>query len=97
MASAGILQGIESIVESWVSTLEIHSSKKRNLTQDRLHQEAMVAINGFDTLHCDNVVKEGLGMFFSRAKREGDRLGHFIRRSQNVKSYHVSRAVDSLI
>ena len=90
-------QGIESVVESWVSILEHHSSKERNLTQDRLHQEAMVAINGPSVVHCDKVVKEAISSYFSKSKREGDKDGHFVRRSENVKSYHVSKAVDSLV
>ena len=35
-----------------------------------------------------------LETYLSKCKREGDREGHFIRRSSNVKSYLVSKAVD---
>ena len=97
MASAGLCQGLESIVETWVSVLEHHSSKQRNLSQDRLHHEAMVAINGPAVVHCDKVVKEALTMFYSKAKREGSKDGNFVRRSENIKPFMVSKAVDTLV
>ena len=40
-------------------------------------------------------IQEALGSYLSDCKREGDKEGHFIRRSSNVKSYLVSKAVDS--
>ena len=48
-----------------------------------------------DIYHCDYVVKEALGAYLSKCKREGDMEGHFIRRSSDIKSYLVSKAVDS--
>ena len=33
----------------------------------------------------------------SKCKREGDMEGHFIRRSSDIKSYLVSKAVDSKV
>ena len=97
MCDAGMMIGIESIVESWVSTLEHHSSKLRNLSQERLHWEGMLSINGPDPAHCDSIVRGGLKEYFSKAKRGGDRDGHFIRRSENIKSYGVSKAVDRIV
>ena len=87
--------GLESIVESWVSVLEHHSSKIRNLSQERICAEAMIAINGPTVVNCDSVVAESLDSYWAAAKREGG--GHFIRRSENVKSYVVSQAVDNLV
>ena len=34
--------------------------------------------------------------YFSGFKDPRDRSGHFVRRSQNVKSYIVSKSVDSI-
>ena len=88
--------GVESVVESMVSVMEAHSSPVRGLTdQTRIENEMIIAWNGEDIYHCDSIVKEALGSYLSDCKREGDREGHFIRRSSNVKSYLVSKAVDS--
>ena len=76
IARAGMLMGLESIVESWVSTLERHSTKTRNLSQKRLEDEAMVAINGPEVVDCDEVVKEALAAYWAKARRVGDRQGH---------------------
>ena len=76
--------------------MEAHCSPVRGLTdQTRIENEMMIAWNGEDIYHCDSIVKEALGSYLSDWKREGDREGHFIRRSSNVKSYLVSKAVDS--
>ncbi len=56
MANASVAMGLESVVESWVSTMEHHSSPRRPLTQDRLEQECMVAINGPMEVQCDSVI-----------------------------------------
>ena len=76
MARAGLCNGIESVVESWVSTAEQHSSKLRNLSQERLEYEMMIAINGPEVVHCDSVVKEAMAMYWSASKMAGNREGH---------------------
>jgi len=48
--------GLESVVESWVSIMEHHINSVRSLTQDRLEQECMVAINGPVEVQCKSVV-----------------------------------------
>ena len=71
--------------------LEGHSSSvTRGITnQQRLEDEVWVALNGPEVVHCEGVVKE--------AMRVGEGGGHFIRRSQDIKSYTVSKAVDSIV
>jgi hypothetical protein len=79
----------EAIVESWVSVMENHSNSIRGITnQERLENEMWVAVNGPEVPHCEGIVKEAI--------REGEGGGHFIRRSENIKSYSVSKAVDTL-
>ena len=56
MARAGVAMGLESVVESWVSVLEHHHNPRRPLTQERLEQEGMVALNGPAEVHCDSIV-----------------------------------------
>ena len=77
MASAGMTMGLESIVESWVSVCEHHNNPRRPITQDRLEQEAMIAINGPSEVHCDAVVQEALGKYWRKKKRAT--TGHWIR------------------
>ena len=55
-ANASVVMGLESVVESWVSTMEHHNNPRRCLTQARLEQECMVAINWPKDVHCDSVV-----------------------------------------
>jgi hypothetical protein len=75
-------------VESWVSVLEHHCSSIRGITdQVRLENEARVAINGPEVVHSESVIREAL--------RVGGHT-HFIRHSENVKDWIVSKAVDSL-
>ena len=57
--------------------------------QARLENEVWVAVNGPDVVHCEGIVKEAI--------KEGEGGGHFIRRSQNIKTYQVSKAVDALV
>ena len=97
LAQAGLCTGLESIVESWVSKLELHSSKLRNISQERLEYEGMIAINGPQVVHCDVILKEALRAFWSKSKDDQNREGHWIRRGQNIKSYMVSKTVDSLV
>ena len=83
--------GLESVVESWVSVLEHHNNPRRPLTQERLEQEAMVALNGPAEVHCDSIVEEALASFWRKQKVAGNRDGHWIM------SYFVSEAVDTIV
>jgi hypothetical protein len=88
LARASVTKGVEAIVESWVSVMENHSNSARGLTdQERLDREMWVAINGPEVAHCEGIVRE--------AVVEVD--VSFIRRDSNIKSYDVSKAVDTLV
>ena len=55
----------------------------------------MIRINGPALPHCDEVVLEALGTLKSAYKSAKDRLaGHFVRRSENIELYIVSKVVD---
>jgi hypothetical protein len=97
MAKAALVMGLESVVESWVSVLEHHNNPQRPLTQVRLEQEGMIAINGPADVHCDAVVEEALSSYWGKQKVAGNRGGHWIRRGDSVKSYTISEAVDSIV
>ena len=57
----------------------------------------MIAINGPEVVHCDDMVKEGLDMYWAKSRRAGDRQGHWVRRSEHIKCYTVSKAVVSIV
>lgn len=114
MANASTSMGLESVVESWVSVMEHHNNVRRPLTQERLEQETMIALNGPEEFHCDSVVKEAVASHWRKLKQKGSRDGHWIRysgcvssilnhhiifhrRSSNIKSYLVSKAIDTLV
>ena len=97
LANASVAMGLESVVESWVSVMEHHNNPRRPLTQTRVEQECMVAINGPKDVHCDSVVMEALASYWSNQTMVGNRQGHWVRRDQNIKQYVVSQAVDVLV
>ena len=57
----------------------------------------MVAVNGCEIVHCDSLVKEAMGKYWSNSKRRKDLHGHFVRRSSNIKDYTHSEVVDRLV
>ena len=89
---------MESVVESMVSVVEAHTPASRGiLNQQRLEDEVMVAWNGEDTVHCDPLVREALSSYCSSYKRKGFSDGHFVRRSENINPYLVSKTVDNIV
>ena len=94
--AAVAMGGLESVCESMVSVVEAHTPAFRAiLDQQRLEDEVIVAWNGEDTFHCDPVVKEALETYWGSCKTLSNRDGHFVRRSEHIKSYMVSKTVDS--
>ena len=55
---------VESVVESWISVLEHHSSKSRNLGLGAIDAEMIVAINGPAVAHCQGIVKETMATYW---------------------------------
>lgn len=94
LVQAAAMKSVESVVESWISVLEHHSSKARNLSEDMIETEMIIAINGPAVQHSESVVKESMVKYWGGKKTVKD--GHFVRKSMNIKSYLVSKAVDSL-
>ena len=96
VARAAVAKTVESVVESWISVLERHSSKARNLEHDRIEDEMMTTLNGPEVVHCKSLVKEAMSKYWQKSRRSADRDGHFVRKSGRIKSYIVSKAVDSI-
>ena len=57
----------------------------------------MLAWNGEDPFHCDEIVKEAMTTYWRKCKTAGNSEGHFIRRSDDIKPYLWSKAIDSRI
>ena len=94
--SAAVVTLVEAVVEGWISVVENHSSKTRGLGQTSLEDEVTIAINGPDIAHCDSVVREAGVEYWKESKDLKNRDGHYIRRSENIRSYLVSKSVDGL-
>ena len=95
MARAAVCTSVESIVETWVSTIEHHSPKGRALAQDRLEAETAVAINGPDLVHADQLIIQAIKIHFKKAKSVKERAGYFVRRGANITQWIISEAVDT--
>lgn len=97
LTKAAVTKSVESVIESWISVLEYHANKRRQLKDERIDDEMQLAINGPQTPHCDQVVETSLKTYWQDAKQIQNRNdGHFIRRSENIISYGVSKAVDAV-
>ena len=96
IAKAAVAKTVESVVESWISVLERHSSKVRNLKQDRIEDEMMTTLNGPEVVHCKSLVEEAMRKYWQKSRTLGYRDGHFVMKSGRIKSYLVSKAVDSV-
>ena len=94
LVQAAAMKSVESVVESWISVLEHHSNKSRNLSADMIQTEMSIAINGPAVQHSEGIVQESMRRYWGGTRNLKD--GHFTRKSQNIKSYMVSEAVDSL-
>ena len=96
LESAAVVMSVEAVVEGWISVLENHSSKTRGLGQVSLEDEVTIAINGPELTNCDSVVSEACVMYWGQHKDPENRGGHYIRRSEKIKSYFVSKSIDTL-
>ena len=90
LCRAALTMSVEAVVESWVSIMEHHSSKRRPLAEESMVEEVVIAINGPSVVHCDAVVRESL-----RILTKEDHT-HFLRKSEKVKTWLVSKSVDNL-
>ena len=96
LCQAAIMKSVESVAESWISVLERHSSKIRNLSDDSIQAETTISVNGPLVQHCDSVVKGTMTTYWRRMKIGSLQSGHFVRRSNNVMQYVTSKSVDRL-
>ena len=71
IAYAAVKNSCESIVESFVSRYENHFDIRRNLDKESIIEEFQIAVNGPSFAHCDGVVKEAMGLYWSKNKAKG--------------------------
>ena len=90
------MKSVEFVVESWVMVLKHHSSKSRPIKAETIQSEMMISVNGPQVQHSKTVVEESMKLYWSKLKSSSLKQGHFTRRSDKVKSYFVSKSVDSL-
>ena len=75
-----VSMSVESVAKTWKSILESHSTKVINLQQDSIEHEMMVAINGPEVGKCHSIVVEVIEFYWSKAKQENEKQGHFVRK-----------------
>ena len=61
---AATLKSVESVVESWISVLEAHSSKIRPLSEQGTQNEMMISVNGPLVQHCEAVADEAMDSYW---------------------------------
>ena len=69
---------VESIVESWISVMEYHTSKTRDLTAESLHNKLTIVVNGPLSQHCQSIVKESMRAYWIILKNTKLLIGHFV-------------------
>ena len=80
-----------SEVEGWVSVLDHHSSQRRDLGEERAEEELFIAVNGLAAvIDSDSVVRESLDKYCNQTD------AHYVRSSNNIKSWVVSKSLDNL-
>ena len=57
MVRATLLISVESVVETWISTMEHYASQRRTLGEMLLHEEMVIAINGPSSIHYDSIAQ----------------------------------------
>ena len=51
MVRAVLLISVESVVETWISTMEHHASHMRTLEEMLLHNQIVIVINSHSPIH----------------------------------------------
>eukprot|EP00112_Aurelia_sp_Birch-Aquarium-sp1_P013876 Seg2973.2 transcript_id=Seg2973.2/GoldUCD/mRNA.D3Y31 product="hypothetical protein" protein_id=Seg2973.2/GoldUCD/D3Y31 len=95
LSVASVAMTVESVVESHVSVYENRINKNRNFTEQRASQEMCIALNGPNIAQSDSVVKAAMSRYWQQESANED-FWHFIRRSDNITQYFVSKVVDRI-
>ena len=77
LCRAATIKSVKSVVDSWVSIIELHSSKSRHLKAETIQDEMMISVNGAMRDYRGNL-------------RSSLTDGHFSRCSECVQSFVVT-------
>ena len=83
MASVRI--SVESVVESLVSRCDNHFKSSRQRTEEHALEEMIIAGNGPLLQDADSILEKAMENYWESGEKDGE--WHFIRRSQNIRSY----------
>ena len=81
---ASVKISVESIVESMISVYENHVDGNRNLDDDSAAQEFIIAYNGPNLAHCDDIVREAMCEYWKKGKINSN--WHFVK-DKGIKKY----------
>ena len=95
ISTAAVTVSVESIIESYVSIYEYRNNKNRPITEERAHHEMLIAVNGPELAHADNVIKSSMLTYWKNQKSKNNNW-HFTLRSEDIKSYTVSKTFDRI-
>ena len=83
--AAAVKVSVESVVESLVSRYTNHlTSVRQGTEEEHALGEMIIAENGPELQHADLVVEKSMNEYWKGRKASG---WHFVRRSENIKSY----------
>ena len=85
---AAIAKGVLSVlgVDQFV---KLHNNKSQPLSEERLHSEIMISLNGTTLDHCSESVKKSMRKYLAKSVMEGDIIWHYVRIANNIKQYSV--------
>lgn len=89
---ASTIFSVESICESLTSTYEYHNSRRRQITEETALHEMMISVNGPLPTNSNSIISEAMNSYFAHQKD-----WHFVRRSNNLKDWTVSKCADKLM
>ena len=82
---ASVKISVGSVVESLVSRYENHFTSSRQETEEHALEEMIIAENGPLLQHADPTLEKAMENYWKSGEKDGE--WHFIRRSQNIRSY----------
>ena len=95
IAVASIKISVESIAESFISEYNRRNDKLRTLSEEAADFEMEIAKNGPVMAECDNVVKEGLDLYF-REKTQAKKW-RFVTKAGEIDTQLLGKRVSKIL
>ena len=94
--TASIKTSVESVVESLVSRYETHFDAKRQLKEIHALDEMIIAENGPDLVHADNLLRSAMDKYWKEKSQDGS--WHFCHRSEDIRTFsNNSKVIQKLL